>query len=135
MVSFKWLKDQKMLRQGSTPRCVKQDEVFPDFTETTTLGESMQYFSTDGVFISGSLFFRPGAYCVDGELDTEGGGEEQPSHVRVIVCGRGGRGWGGVERRHIPVMTGNEHSNMSFLVRACVCAIGVFQTRWYHYNH
>ena len=52
MVSFKWLKDQKMLRQGSVPRCVKQDEVFPEFTETTTLGESMQYFSTDGVFIS-----------------------------------------------------------------------------------
>ena len=22
-----------------------------------------------------------------------------------------------------------------FLVRACACAIGVFQTRWYHYNH
>ena len=21
------------------------------------------------------------------------------------------------------------------LVRACACAIGVFQTRWYHYNH
>ena len=24
---------------------------------------------------------------------------------------------------------------IDFLVRACVCAIGVFQTRWYHYNH
>ena len=21
------------------------------------------------------------------------------------------------------------------LVRACACAIGIFQTRWYHYNH
>jgi hypothetical protein len=26
-------------------------------------------------------------------------------------------------------------SLLSFLVRACACAIGVFQTRWYHYNH
>ena len=24
---------------------------------------------------------------------------------------------------------------LELLVRACACAIGVFQTRWYHYNH
>ena len=95
MVSFKWLKDQKMLRQGSTPRCVKQAGVFPEFRETAAFGESMQYFSTDGVFISGSTFFRPGAYCVDGELDTEEEGvEHQPSHVKVIVCGERGESMG-----------------------------------------
>jgi hypothetical protein len=88
MLSFKWLKDQKMLRQGSTTRCVKQDAVFPEFRETAASGESMQHFSEDGVFISGSVFFRPGAYCVDGELDTEREEvEQQPSHVKVIVCG------------------------------------------------
>ena len=103
MISFKWLKDQKMLRQGSTPRCVKQDGVFPEFEQTATLEESMQYFSTDGVFISGSTFFRPGTYCVDGELDTEEeGGEQQPSHVKVIVCGERGEsmGRGGEEAQH-----------------------------------
>ena len=26
-------------------------------------------------------------------------------------------------------------SFINLLVRACACAIGVFQTRWYHYNH
>ena len=26
-------------------------------------------------------------------------------------------------------------SDTLLLVRACACAIGVFQTRWYHYNH
>jgi hypothetical protein len=28
-----------------------------------------------------------------------------------------------------------EIERLAELVRACACAIGVFQTRWYHYNH
>ena len=55
----------------------------------------MQYFSTDGVFISGSTFFRPVAYCVDGELGGEKERLEQhPSHVKVIVCGERGESMG-----------------------------------------
>ena len=98
MLIFKKLKDEKMLRQGSTPRCVKQDAVFPEFSQTAAFGESIQHFSTDGVFISGSTFFRPVAYCVDGELGEEKEEvEQQPYHVKVIVCGERGESMGRCE--------------------------------------
>ena len=89
MLSFKELKDQKMLRQGSTPKCVEKDEIFTQFQESA--GTSKEYFSQDGVFVSKSLFFKTGAYCVDGEADTVGEDEEeQSSHIKVVVCeGRG----------------------------------------------
>ena len=97
LVSFKWLKDQKMLRQGSTPRCVRQDQVFPLFRESS--GAAVEYFSKDAVFVAESFFFRPGAYCVDGEVEEvvsrEGGGGEQPSHIKVVVCGERGESRGG----------------------------------------
>ena len=67
LVSFKELKDQKMLRQGSTPRCVQQEQILPDFVDTS------QYFSQDGVFVQPAMFFRPGAYCVDGQLGSQHG--------------------------------------------------------------
>ena len=99
MVSFKSLKDQKMLRQGSTPRCVKQEQILPDFVDTT------KYFSQDGFFVHQAMFFKPGAYCVDGELDTEPGKQdeewdreqqqnEQAAHIVVVVCGEKGEAMG-----------------------------------------
>ena len=89
MVSFKELKDQKMLRQGNTPKCVRKQQFFPQFRES--IGTAMEYISQDGVFVSKSLFFKTGAYCVDGEADTVGEDEEeQSSHIKVVVCeGRG----------------------------------------------
>ena len=94
LVSFKWLKDQKMLKIGSTPKCDKQEGVFPDFTEMAASKENMPHFSEDGVFIHELRYYRPAAYCVDGQLDTEsydaeeeeerGGG--QPSYIKVVVC-------------------------------------------------
>ena len=94
MVSFKELKDQKILRQGNTPRCVKKDQMFPQFIESN--GSAKEYFSQDGVFVSQSLFFKPGAYCVDGEADSVGeDDEEQSSHIKVVVCGERGESMGG----------------------------------------
>ena len=95
MLSFKELKDQKMLRQGSTPKCVEKDEIFTQFQESD--GTAKEYFSQDGVFVSKSLFFKPGAYCVDGEADTDGDNEEkeQSSHIKVVVCRERGDSMGG----------------------------------------
>ena len=88
LVSYKLLKDQKMLRQGSTPRCVQQEQILPDFMDTT------QYFSQGGVFVQQAMLFRPGAFCVDGQLGTKHGQEEeeqqhreQAGHTVVVVCG------------------------------------------------
>jgi hypothetical protein len=94
LASFKWLKDQKMLKEGSTPRCVKQGEVFPDFTETAAVEKSVPHFSEDGVFIHELRYYRPGGYCVDGEVDIEGGGE-QSSYIKVMVCEEKGESMGG----------------------------------------
>ena len=101
LVSFKWLKDQKMLKEGVTPRCVKPGEVFPDFTETATSEENVPHFSQDGVFIHELRYYRPSAYCVDGELDTEEyqyeeeeGGEEL-SYMKVMLCEEKGKSMGG----------------------------------------
>jgi hypothetical protein len=96
LASFKWLKDQKMLKQGATPRCVQPAGFFPDFTETATSEENMPHFSEDGVFIHELRFYRPGVYCVDGELDMEQEeGGEQPSYVKVMVCEEKGESMGG----------------------------------------
>ena len=95
MLSFKELKDQKMLRQGSTPMCVEKDEIFTQFQESA--GTAKDYFSQDGVFVSKSLFFKPGAYCVDGEADTNVENEEkrQSSQIKVVVCRERGDSMGG----------------------------------------
>ena len=104
LVSFKWLKDQKMLKEGVTPRCVQPGEVFPDFTETATSEENVPHFSQDGVFIHELRYYRPAAYCVDGELDTEEyqyeeeeeeeEGEEL-SYLKVMLCEEKGESMGG----------------------------------------
>ena len=102
LVSFKWLKGQKMLKEGLTPSCVKLGEVFPDFTETATLEENVPHFTEDGVFIHELRYYRPGDYCVDGELDTEQYDEEkevvgggQPSYIKVMTCEEKGKSMGG----------------------------------------
>ena len=92
LVSFKWLKEQDMLQEGATPRCVKPGEVFPDFTETATSEENEPHFSEDGVFTHELRYYLPGHYCVDGERDVEyegeeyQGGEEQAVYLKVVVC-------------------------------------------------
>ena len=107
MVSFKWLKDQKMLKEGATPRCVQPGEVLPDFMETATSEENISRFSQDGVFIHELRYYRSAAYCVDGELDTEEygeeeeeeGGGEQPSYIKVMLCEEKGESMGGCQDR------------------------------------
>ena len=97
LVSFHWLKEQDMLQEGATPRCVKPGEVFPDFTETATSEENEPHFSEDGVFTHELRYYLPGHYCVDGERDTDYGeedyqgeeeyeGEEQVVYLKVVVC-------------------------------------------------
>ena len=101
MVSFKELKDQKMLRQGNTPKCVRKQQFFPQFRES--IGTAMEYISQDGVFVSKSLFFKTGAYCVDGEADTVGEDEEeQSSHIKVVVCEERGESMGDCQEGQDP---------------------------------
>ena len=91
LVSFKWLKEQDMLQEGATPRCVKPGEVFPDFTETATAEKNEPHFSEDGVFTHELRYYLPGHYCVDGERDMddweeEYQGGEQAGYLKVVVC-------------------------------------------------
>ena len=106
LVTFKWLKDQNRLKTGSEPSCVKLGEVFPDFTETATLKENMPHFSEDGAFIHELQYYLPGAYCVDGEVETELYEQyeeeeeeqnigDQSSYIKVILCEEKGESMGG----------------------------------------
>jgi hypothetical protein len=65
LVSFKWLKDQKMLKEGSTPRCVKPVEIYLDFLDALASEEYEPHFSEDGVFVHELKYYRHGAYCVE----------------------------------------------------------------------
>jgi hypothetical protein len=109
LVSFKWLKDQKMLKEGSTPRCVKPAEIYPDFLDTVASEENEPHFSEDGVFVHELKYYRHGAYCVDGELDSVGDkqeareegddGEQNLSYIKVMLCEEKGRSMGGCKDR------------------------------------
>ena len=108
LVSFKWLKDQKMLKEGSTPRCVKPAEIYPYFLETAASEANIAHFSDDGVFVHELKYYRHGAYCVDGELDSdgdekelgeeeareEGDGEHNISYIKVMLCEEKGKSMG-----------------------------------------
>ena len=69
----------------------------------------MPHFSQDGVFIHELRYYRPSAYCVDGELDTEEydyeeeEGGEQLSYMKVMLCEEKGESMGGCK--------GNEDQN------------------------
>ena len=63
LVSFKWLKDQKMLREGVRPRCEAQTDIVPDFYEAGArrgLGytRDLPFFSHDGVFVHEMKYYR-----------------------------------------------------------------------------
>ena len=63
LVSFKWLKDQKMLREGVRPRCEAQEDIVPDFYEAGArrgLGytRDLPFFSHDGVFVHEMKYYR-----------------------------------------------------------------------------
>lgn len=98
LVSFKWLKDQKMLREGARPRCEAHADIVPDFYEVAgaRLGgytRDLPYFSHDGVFVHEMKYYRPSAYCVDGvedreAMDSRGGG--QASYIMLLTCEEGG---------------------------------------------
>ena len=75
-VSFKELKDKKKLREGARPRCRNQEQKILNFKSATHTMEDQQYFSSDGIFVDGLDFYRPGFYCVDGEDD----------HLKMHVC-------------------------------------------------
>ena len=88
MVSFKWLKDQKLLREGSRPRCQITDEIVPNFREENVDVSLLAQFSEEGVFTHEQSYYRPSVYCVDGRLDKE---EErlrgrQPSYITLLTC-------------------------------------------------
>ena len=95
LVSFKWLKDQRMLREDKRPQCEATEvellnvdiddrytldrcqncglctkDLVPDFAEPDVDTASLPSFSHDGVFVHEQLFYRPGTYCVDGVEDT-----------------------------------------------------------------
>ena len=62
-MSFKWLKDQKMLREGARPRCEAHSDIVPDFYEVAgaRLGgytRDLPYFSHDGVFVHEMKYYR-----------------------------------------------------------------------------
>ena len=63
LVSFKWLKDQKMLREGARPRCEAHADIVPDFYEVAgaRLGgytRDLPFFSHDGVFVHEMKYYR-----------------------------------------------------------------------------
>ena len=64
LVSFKWLKDQKMLREGARPRCETHSDIVPDFYEAgARLGgftRDLPHFSHDGVFVHEMKYYREG---------------------------------------------------------------------------
>ena len=91
LVSFKWLKDQKKLREGWRPRCEASEEIIPRFTS------DLAWLTDEGVFVQqlgelgelGELgYHRPGLFCVDGRLDdsAEAGQGLQPSFAVVLAC-------------------------------------------------
>ena len=90
LVSFSWLKDQNKLKTGIYPSCLQQEEVYPDFTETAADTDNVPHFSEDGVFIHELKYFRPGHYCVDGELDTddyyEADAKDSVIYEKVVLC-------------------------------------------------
>ena len=82
LVSFKWLKDEKKLREGWRPRCEASQEILPSFTS----GQAQ--LTEEGVFVQQLSFLRPGHFCVDGRLDDTSQAEPglQPSYTVVVAC-------------------------------------------------
>ena len=91
-ISFKRLKDQKMLKDDSMPRCNNPVEFYPYLSEN--IGSKI-YFSEEGVFVRDTRYFRPGAYCVDGQANTED--DEEDSVITVVLCDKKGRSMGECE--------------------------------------
>ena len=84
MVSFKWLKDQKKLREGWRPRCQISAEIVAMFAEENV---EVPRLTEEGVFVQELSFYRPGVFCVDGRLDTsQPGSRLQPSYSVVLTC-------------------------------------------------
>ena len=85
LVSFKWLKDHKMLREGSRPRCQITEEIVPDFTEEYVDVSLLPQLTHEGVFVHEQSYYRPSVYCVDGRLDSGAPGH-QPSYISLLTC-------------------------------------------------
>ena len=62
MVSFKWLKDQRMLKEGVrlSKKCKINQEIVPDFYENGVDVGGLPYLSHDGVFVHEMRYYRPG---------------------------------------------------------------------------
>ena len=75
-VSFKELKDKKKLREGARPRCRNQEQKILNPKSSAHAIKEQQYFSSDGIFVDGLDFYRPGFYCIDGEDD----------HIKMLMC-------------------------------------------------
>ena len=87
LVSFKWLKDQKMLREGSRPRCRVTEEIVPDFLEENVEVSLLSQFTHEGVFLHEQSYYRPSLYCVDGRKEEEGERPGlQPSYISLVTC-------------------------------------------------
>ena len=84
-MSFKWLKDQKKLREGWRPRCEISGEIVANFDEENV---EVPRLTEDGVFVEELSYYRPGVFCVDGRLDTSQAefSSAQPSHTVVLAC-------------------------------------------------
>ena len=85
LVSLDMLKTQEKLQESTKPECVESGEVFPDFTETSLLQMNAPYFSEDGVFVHEMMFYLPGDYCVEAELDTYEYDEIVKSDIEMIA--------------------------------------------------
>ena len=93
-MSFKWLKDQKKLREGWRPRCEISAEIEARFDEENV---EVPRLTEQGVFVQERSYYRPGVFCVDGRLDTldtvgvdtsqsENSLHLQPSYIVVLTC-------------------------------------------------
>ena len=64
MVSFKWLKDQRMLKEGVrlSDKCKINREIVPGFNEIGVDVGGLPYLSHDGVFVHEMRYYRPGQF-------------------------------------------------------------------------
>ena len=82
LVSFKWLKDERMLREGSRPKCKVTKEIVPNFME-----ENVDHITHEAVFLQEQSYYRPSVYCVDGRrYEEEERAGLQPSYIILLTC-------------------------------------------------
>ena len=83
-MSFKWLKDNKKLKEGLRPRCQISEEIRPIFSEENVL---LPRLTEEGIFVQELSYYRPSFFCVDSRLDTsQSDFSLQPSYSVVLAC-------------------------------------------------